>query len=101
VDTLLTVPTAPPVAAPDRALPAPPAREPPTDVAVADVDDEDDGGDDEATATDTPTSEHSSTAATTQRLLLVDNVRRTRPPTTGCSVAFEVGSSCITSGSSF
>jgi hypothetical protein len=82
VDTLPTVPAAPPAAGPDRALdPPPPDPGPPAALLLlpgtdcADVAE----GDDEAKLTESPITAHISAAqaATIHRLLLFDSNRRT------------------------
>ena len=78
VDTLSTVPDAPPEAGPDRALdppppdPRPPAEPPPAAVAEGDVA----VAEDVPQAAESPITAHIPTAAMIHRLLLFDSNRR-------------------------
>jgi hypothetical protein len=78
VDTVLTVPVAPPAAGPERALdPAPPDRGPPSALLSKDGCAAVAKGE-AATVMDSPITAHSSTAATIQPLILFDSSRYSR-----------------------
>jgi hypothetical protein len=77
VDTLLTVPDAPPAAGPDRALDPPPDPKPPAEPLPAAVAEGDVAFAEDVPQAESPIAAHISAAAMIHRLLLFDSNRRT------------------------